>query len=180
MRVAAGQRRGPASRAGAPLGRDVHYRESPSRPGGAPATAFLALGIACALSGPAVHASTQHDPAPAATASIDPGPADFFSAKAIADADEASLDAAARSALQAQLHAFLDAGIAQCATEQASRHLEDFVVVMRLDADGRVGKTWRRGSTPLALCVERYARGKIAFVPPRAPFHSSLEVSFVP
>jgi hypothetical protein len=107
-------------------------------------------------------------------------PADFTAAKAAADADEASLDAAAKAAALEQQRAFLDARVADCASNDAKADLSDFVVVMRLDADGTVAQTWRRGDSPLALCVERSARGKLLFVPPRSPFHSSLEIGFVP
>ncbi len=49
---------------------------------------------------------------------------------------------------------------------------------MRLDADGRVQQTWRQGSSPLAICLQRYVRDKAVFVPPKAPFYTALEVSF--
>lgn len=179
MRAAAAGSRHPARPVAHHRG-DDRRRNSRSRALGVPASAFLLLGIACAPAVTPAHAAAQDDPARASTLAVDPEPTDFVDAKAIADADEASMDAAARAAMQAQLRAFLDAGIGQCATERTSRQLDDFVVVMRLDADGRVDRTWRRGSSPLALCVERHARGKTAFVPPRAPFHCSLEVSFVP
>lgn len=103
---------------------------------------------------------------------------DFTAAKAAADADEASLDAAARTAALEQQRAFLDAGVAACADLQSTERLEDFVVVVRLDDTGTVMQTWRRGDSPLALCIERHSRGKVMFVPPRAPFHASLEVTF--
>jgi hypothetical protein len=51
---------------------------------------------------------------------------------------------------------------------------------MQLDAEGRVAQAWRQGSSPPAICLQRYVRGKTVFVPPRAPFHASLEVSFTP
>lgn len=105
---------------------------------------------------------------------------DFDAAKAAADADEASLDAATRTAATEQQRAFLDAGVAACANPATTARLEPFVVVVELDAGGRVARTWRRGDSPLALCIERQSRGKPMFVPPRAPFHASLEVGFEP
>ena len=93
---------------------------------------------------------------------------------------EASLDAATRTAATEQQRAFLDAGIAACANPATTARLEAFVVVVELDAEGRVSRTWRRGDSPLALCIERQSRGKPMFVPPRAPFHASLEVGFEP
>jgi len=117
-------------------------------------------------------------PAPALRAGEPPS--DFAGAKAAADADEASLDAATKAAALEKQRAFLDASVAACASDDAKADLSDFVVVMRLEADGTVGRTWRRGDSPLALCVERNARGKMLFAPPRSPFYSSLEISFVP
>ena len=105
---------------------------------------------------------------------------DFAAAKSAADADEASLDAATRAATLEQQRAFLDARVAACANIRTTAQLEDFVVVAELDAEGRVTNTWRRGDSPLALCIERDARGKLMFVPPHAPFFASLEVGFTP
>jgi len=105
---------------------------------------------------------------------------DFTAAKAAADADEASLAPDARAATLDRQRAFLDAGVAACADLQSTAQLQDFVVVVRLDASGTVMRTWRRGDSPLALCIERHSRGKVMFVPPKAPFHASLEVTFEP
>lgn len=104
---------------------------------------------------------------------------DFTAAKAAADADEASQDAAARATALERQRAFLEEGVAFCADVRNTAQLEDFIVVVRLDASGHVVRTWRRGDSPLALCIERHARGRLMFVPPRAPFHASLEVGFV-
>ncbi len=107
-------------------------------------------------------------------------PMDFAAAKEAADADEASQDEAARTAALVRQGAFLDDGIAACADARTTAQLEGFVIVVELDADGRVVRTWRRGDSPLALCIERQSRGKAMFVPPRAPFHASLDVDFTP
>ena len=104
----------------------------------------------------------------------------FAAAKAAADADEASQDEAGRAAARVRQGEFLDAGIAACADARTTAQLEGFVIVVELDGDGRVTRTWRRGDSPLALCIERQARGKTMFVPPKAPFHASLEVDFTP
>lgn len=101
---------------------------------------------------------------------------DYASAKAAADADEESLDATGKAAMLQAQRAFLDAAATACATPKPD--LDAFVVVMRLDGTGLVTATWRKGDSPLALCVERYARGKALPAPPRSPFHVSLEVSF--
>jgi hypothetical protein len=107
-------------------------------------------------------------------------PMDFAAAKAAADADEASLEESARAAALEQQGAFLDAGISACADARNTARLEGFVIVVELDDSGQVVRTWRRGDSPLALCIERHSRGKLMFVPPRTPFYASLEVSFTP
>lgn len=114
---------------------------------------------------------------PAAAAQpVDAQEQDYAGAKAAADADEASLDAAGKAAMLQAQRAFLDAVATACATPKPD--LDAFVVVMRLDGTGLVTTTWRKGDSPLALCIERYARGKALHAPPRSPFHVSLEVSF--
>ncbi|MDN5781388.1 MAG: hypothetical protein L0H23_05095 [Luteimonas sp.] len=118
--------------------------------------------------------------APLAHAAVVETPMDFVAAKAAADADEASQEDTARTVALEQQSAFLDAGVSACADARSTARLEAFVIVVELDATGHVVRTWRRGDSPLALCIERQARGKRMFVPPRAPFHASLEVSFTP
>ena len=107
-------------------------------------------------------------------------PMDFAAAKAAADADEASQEESARAATLEQQSAFLDAGVAACADGRNTAQLEGFVIVVELDDAGHVVRTWRRGDSPLALCIERHSRRKLMFVPPRTPFYASLEVSFTP
>ncbi|MGV8931070.1 MAG: hypothetical protein ACOH1R_03015 [Luteimonas sp.] len=104
---------------------------------------------------------------------------DYAAAKALADTDEASMDVSIKESTLIIQRAFLDTAVKACATDQATARLEDFVVVMRLDGNGQVAETWRRGDSPLALCVERHSRGKTLFAPPRSPFYTSLEVNFV-
>src|SRR3546814_17608160 len=77
----------------------------------------------------------------------------------LADADEASLDAATSAAALEQQRAFLDARVAACANIRTTAQLEDFVVVAELDASGRVTNTWRLGDTLMALRIERDASG---------------------
>ena len=119
-------------------------------------------------------ASLQAAPAAAAA---EPG-LEYFDAKKLADADEASVTGPAHDAMLADQRKLLDAAVEACAQFNKVSDFTAFTVVMRLDADGRVQKTWREGMSPLALCVQGQVRGKIAFVPPKAPFYSALEVSF--
>ncbi|TNY29480.1 hypothetical protein BV505_05170 [Thermomonas haemolytica] len=72
----------------------------------------------------------------------------------------------------------LDAGVLECALGRPQTDFSAFTIVMRLDAEGRVQQTWRQGSSPLAICLQRYVRDKTVFVPPKAPFHTALDISF--
>ena len=108
-----------------------------------------------------------------------PAPAlEYVDAKKLSDADEAGVTGAARGDMLAAQRRLLDAAVEACAQFNKVNDFTAFTVVMRLDADGRVQKTWREGMSPLALCVQGQVRGKIAFLPPKAPFYSALEVSF--
>lgn len=101
---------------------------------------------------------------------------DYAQAKALADKDEGSLAAAASENLHKAQSELLDTGTAACATPRPD--LSPFVVVMELDAEGRVVRTWLQGSSPIGICLRKYVADKILVVPPRVPFYSSLELSF--
>ena len=105
-------------------------------------------------------------------------PVEYVDAKPLAVVDEASITGAAHAAMLAAQKAVLDAGVEACALGKPQKDFSAFTVVMRLDADGRVQQTWRQGSSPLAICLQRYVRDKAVFVPPKAPFYTALEVSF--
>ena len=114
------------------------------------------------------------DPQSASTAA----PFDYADVKPLATADEASVTGAAHTAMLTAQKTLLDAGVEACALGKPQTDFAAFTIVMRLDADGRVQQTWRQGSSPLAICLQRYVREKIVFVPPKAPFYSALEISF--
>ena len=103
-------------------------------------------------------------------------PADYTEAKQRADTDEASLPAGEASALREAQSLALDAAVTGCATPTADT--SPFVVVAELDTSGKVVRTWRDGSTPLAICVQKQIAGRTLSVPPRAPFFTSFELSF--
>ncbi|MBB5883031.1 hypothetical protein DYQ93_00285 [Xanthomonas sp. LMG 8992] len=115
-------------------------------------------------------------PALAAPAVDTPAPADYAAAKALADRDEASLPAAMQERLQTLQRAALDEGVASCATPRPDT--SPFTVVVQVQADGSVGASWRNGTTPLALCLERFLRQRPLLAPPQAPLYLSYEVSF--
>ena len=105
-------------------------------------------------------------------------PTDYTQAKQRADADEASLPATTSQTLLDAQSRVLDEAIAECATPNADT--APFVIVAELDAAGAVRRTWREGSTPLAICVQKQVNRKTLAAPPRAPFYTSFELSFTP
>lgn len=109
---------------------------------------------------------------------IPAAPLDYVDAKRLADGDEASITGPARESMLAAQAALLDAGVAECNQQDLRGDVTPFVVVMRLDAQGRVQQTWREGGSPLAICLQRYVRDKTLIAPPKAPFHAALEISF--
>ena len=105
-------------------------------------------------------------------------PVEYVDAKPLAVADEASITGAAHAAMLAAQKAVLDAGVEACALGKPQKDFSGFTVVMALDASGRVLRTWREGGSPLAICLQRYVRDKTVFVPPQAPFYTTLDISF--
>lgn len=107
-----------------------------------------------------------------------PAPFEYVDAKRLADADEKSVTGTAHEAMLAAQRALLDAGVVECSLGRPQKDFSGFTIVMQLDAQGQVMKTWREGGSPLAICLQRYVRDKIVFLPPRVPFHTSLAISF--
>ena len=105
-------------------------------------------------------------------------PLEYYDARKLADADEAGVTGPARDAMLAAQRKLLDAGVVECSLGKPQKDFSAFTIVMRLDAAGQVRDTWRQGSSPLAICLQRYVRGKSVFTPPRDGFHMSLEISF--
>ncbi|MET7140374.1 hypothetical protein M3S04_05365 [Xanthomonas sp. PPL139] len=125
---------------------------------------------------PCLFAAALAVPAVAAPAADTPAPSDYAAAKALADRDEAGLPAAMEERLQTLQRAALDEGVASCATPRPDT--SPFTVVVQVQADGSVGASWRNGTTPLALCLERFLRQRPLLAPPQAPLYLSYEVSF--
>lgn len=102
----------------------------------------------------------------------------FDQAKALADANEASLpDELANTLLKAQGNA-LGAAMASC--NRPGMDLTAFTVVFSLNPDGSINEDWRQGETPLAECVHRQllASGFPGAWP--TPFYTSIRLSFEP
>ena len=103
----------------------------------------------------------------------------YDGAKAKADADEASLACSLHQALLESQGRALEAAFSKCLPSiPQPPDKSPFTVVMELDATGKVVATWRHGETPLAGCVHRVLATQTLFAPPRAPFYTSIEMSF--
>ena len=119
-----------------------------------------------------LQAGAQAAPTPA------PMPVEFYDARKLADADEAGVAGPAKDAMLSAQRKLLDAGVVECSLGKPQKDFSAFTIVMRLDAQGRVLQTWRQGGSPLAICLQRYVRDKTVFVPPKAPFFTTLDISF--
>ena len=116
--------------------------------------------------------------APQASPAVAVPVVEYVDAKRLADADEKTLVGPAHEAMRAAQARLLNAGVVECSLGKPQKDFSAFTIVMRLDAAGQVRDTWRQGSSPLAICLQRYVRGKSVFTPPRDGFHMSLEISF--
>ena len=116
--------------------------------------------------------------APQASPAVAMPVVEYVDAKRLADADEKTLVGPAHESMRAAQARLLNAGVVECSLGKPQKDFTAFTIVMRLDAAGQVRDTWRQGSSPLAICLQRYVRGKTVFTPPRDGFHMSLEISF--
>ena len=116
--------------------------------------------------------------APQASPAVAVPVVEYVDAKRLADADEKTLIGPAHEAMRAAQARLINAGVVECSLGKPQKDFSAFTIVMRLDAAGQVRDTWRQGSSPLAICLQRYVRGKSVFTPPRDGFHMSLEISF--
>jgi hypothetical protein len=105
-------------------------------------------------------------------------PPEYYDARKLADPDEAGVTGPAKDAMLAAQRKLLEAGVVECSLGKPQKDFSAFAIVMRLDARGQVQQTWRQGSSPLAICLQRYMRDKTVFVPPQAPSHTTLDISF--
>jgi adenine-specific DNA glycosylase len=104
----------------------------------------------------------------------------YDQAKSLADRDEAALIATASNALVASQRKLVDVAAAVCKPDAPGADLSPFVIVTELDATGTVEKTWRKGSSELAVCFEKTMTGKTLVSPPKGPFYTSFEMTFKP
>ncbi|KZC36621.1 MULTISPECIES: hypothetical protein [unclassified Rhodanobacter] len=104
----------------------------------------------------------------------------YADAKALADRDEASVSKAQSAALLASQKAAIERIVTACAGGMGPAGMPPFVVVVELDAAGKVAATWREGSSDFAVCFQKQLGTLSLFTPPRAPFYTSFEMSMSP
>jgi hypothetical protein len=103
----------------------------------------------------------------------------YGEAKGFADRDEASLGSAGQSLVEAQGQVGGPI-LGACGAQDRAVDLSPFVVVMELDARGKIVRTWRKGDSRIAICFEQGMNGKTLVVPPRSPFYTSFDMTFQP
>jgi len=104
----------------------------------------------------------------------------FEQAKALADKDEASLSSTQTQKLIAsQARAGREAH-SICFSFNLKPDLSPYTVVMKLDASGKIVRTWLHGKSSLAHCFNEEMSHKALFAPPRAPFFTSFALSWPP
>lgn len=123
-----------------------------------------------ALAACASAAAAQQPPAVPAPAVTDPATLDFEQARLKAGQDEAKLDGAQVADLAEASADAMQPLIARCTRGMRNRDLTPVGLVMQLDAQGRVVRTWQDVHTPVADCLAAAVLGKTIYAPPRTPF----------
>ncbi|UHQ20637.1 hypothetical protein LVB87_05705 [Lysobacter sp. KIS68-7] len=100
---------------------------------------------------------------------------DYPAAKALADADEAAMSKVASTMLRNSQSGVLDRAANACRSDEKPA---PFIVVLELDASGKVTRHWRNAETNLAKCMEDKLSRAPFYIPAKAPFYISFEVSF--
>ena len=102
----------------------------------------------------------------------------FDQAKALADRDEASLSSTHMQQLLASQARAGEQAHSTCFSFNPKPERSPYTVVMKLDASGKVVRTWLRGQSSLAHCFNEEMSHKTLFRPPRAPFFTSFGVTW--
>ena len=102
----------------------------------------------------------------------------YEQAKVHADRDEASLSSAQTQSLIESQGTAAGPSFSNCPPSTAHPDLSPFTVVMELNASGKVVRTWLKGNSEIAVCFNQQMSRKTLFVPPRAPFYTSFEMSW--
>lgn len=102
-------------------------------------------------------------------------PSGYSEAKALADANEAALSAEMMSRLMEAQGNLLGEAVGKCA--RPGMDFSPLVVVFVLNENGSVARTWRKGDTPLATCLEREVSMATFAGRWPEPFYTSIELT---
>lgn len=99
---------------------------------------------------------------------------DFDKAKQLADRDEGALVGEMRAQLVSSQGGAAKVAFEACTSTPPVRVLPSFAIVMELNRNGQVTRSWREGDSEFAVCVEKRFRKATFFTPPGAPFYTSF------
>ena len=100
-------------------------------------------------------------------------------AETLARRDEASLSAALTSAFAARQGKAVGSALYQCGATHL-RQAAGLKIIMRLDAQGRVTKTWLNTTTRLGRCLDRHVQSFVLPTDGRPEFYSFINFSVEP
>ena len=108
---------------------------------------------------------------------VTPDTIDFEAAKALADRDEKAMTKLAADAMKKSQWGVLARATEACRTDEKPA---PFTVVLELDAAGKATRHWRDSETGLAKCMDDKLARQAFYIPGKAPFSISFEVTFAP
>jgi hypothetical protein len=102
----------------------------------------------------------------------------FLGAKVLADHDESSLTPEEMKALLAAQGVAGGESFGACSPPSSTAELTPFTVVMKLDASGKITRTWLEGTSAIARCFHAAISTRSLNKPPYAPFYTSFEMTW--
>jgi hypothetical protein len=104
----------------------------------------------------------------------------YIGAKVLADHDEAALTPAEMEALHVAQGVAGGEAFGACSPPASDAELIPFTVVMKLDASGKILRTWLDGTSAIAKCFNTAISTRSLNKPPYAPFYTSFAMSWQP
>ena len=102
----------------------------------------------------------------------------YEQARQAASQDEAKLDGEQVATLAEAQADFMKRAIRKCTARVPRSQLTPVGMVMELDATGRVVRTWLDTDTAVATCLSDAVKTAVFYVPPKAPFLTSMDMSW--
>jgi hypothetical protein len=101
----------------------------------------------------------------------------YAQAQAQSDRDEASLSSAETEALLTAQGELIGNAVTACVDMRNPPDKIQVGVIMELNAQGQVVRTWRRDDDALSACFARKSEGVLLLLPPRTPFYTGIDLS---